>query len=228
MLPAVLLAALLLTPKDIPFDGAGIAFVGNSITLGGNASSPSTTYASLVTDFLSRRSAQEQRRMFLSFDPSMDVAAAADAMKHDRRYVVVELGVHAAINETVSADTFRQIYASLLDCVTGSTTIVVAGTIPWLGWAAVDPIYERADEFSQIIIQEATKRQIAVADLWTETRLRLDLISTPQEHTFVGSGHGDNVHPNDAGHTVIAQAYERAITLEVEHPPKRGYDRTCH
>jgi hypothetical protein len=149
-------------------------------------------------------------------------------MKHDRRYVVVELGVHAAINETVSADTFRQIYASLLDCVTGSTTIVVAGTIPWLGWAAVDPIYERADEFSQIIIQEATKRQIAVADLWTETRLRLDLISTPRDSTFLGSGRGDNVHPNDAGHAVIAQAYDRAITLEVEHPPKRGYDRTCH
>jgi hypothetical protein len=48
-------------------------------------------------------------------------------------------------------------------------------------WAAITPGYERADLFSQIIAQEAAKRQVAVADLWSATKLRLSLISTPQD-----------------------------------------------
>jgi hypothetical protein len=219
--------ALALTPNDVPFHEGSIAFIGDSLTIGGNASSPSNTYASLVTGYIDSRAGDQQRSMFLSFDPLTDRAAAARAMKHDRRIVVIEIGVHAVIDQSITADQFRQLYGSLLECVTGGTTIVVAGTIPWLGWAAVDPLYERADEFSTIIKQEAVKRQVAVADLWSATKLRLNLISTPQDHTFLGSGRGDNFHPNDAGHAVIAQAYERAITLVLEHPPKRPYDRQC-
>jgi hypothetical protein len=136
--------------------------------------------------------------------------------------------VHAAIDESISPDQFRQIYASILDCVTGDGTIVVAGTVPWLGWAAVTSTYERADLFSQIIAQEAARRQVAVADLWSATKLRLNLISTPQEPTFLSVGRGDNFHPNDAGHAVIAQTYEQAITPEMDNPPERPYDRQCH
>jgi len=218
---------LALTPKDIAFHEGSVVFIGDSITLGGNASVPSKGFVSLVTNYIDNISGKQQRSEFLSFDPSTDHAAAAQAMRHNRRFVIIELGVHAVINQSITADQFRQLYASLLDCVTGGNTIVVAGTIPWLGWAAVDPIYERADVFSGIIVEEATKRQVAVADIWSATRLRLNLLSTPEDSTFVGSGRGDNIHPNDAGHAVIAQAYERAVTLELEHPPKRPYERQC-
>jgi len=228
LLPAVLAMALALTPKDIAFHEGSVAFIGDSLTLGAAASTPSETFVSLVTGFLDERSPKEQRSAFLSFDPATDLTAAQQAMQHNRRIVIIEIGIHAVGDEAISPDQFRQIYASILDCVTGDGTIVVAGTVPWLGWAAVTSTYERADLFSQIIAQEAAKRQVAVADLWSATKLRLNLISTPQDQTFLGVGHGDNFHPNDAGHAVIAQTYERAITLVLEHPPKRPYDRRCH
>jgi len=228
LLPAVLAMALVLTPKDVPFHEGSIAFIGDSLTLGGNVSYPSRDFVSLVTAYIDSRSGDEQRSAFLSFDPATDRIAAAQAMQHDRRFVIIELGVHAVINEAISSDEFRQIYGTLLDCVTGGSTIVVAGTIPWLEWAAIDPIYERADLFSQIIAQEAAKRQVAVADLWAATKLRLNLISTPQDRTFLGSGRGDNLHPNDAGHAVIAQTYEQALAAELANPPNRPFDRQCH
>jgi len=224
---AVLAMALALTPKDIAFHEGSIAFIGDSVTLGANASTPSKTFDSLVTSYLDERSPKEQRSLFLSFDPSTDLAAASQAMQHNRRFVIIELGVHAAIDESISPDQFRQLYGSILDCVTGDGTIVIAGTVPWLGWAAVTPTYERADLFSQIIAQEAAKRQVAVADLWSATKLRLNLISTPQDRTFLGVGHGDKFHPNDAGHAVIAQVYEQAIVPQIDNPPDRPFQRQC-
>jgi len=228
LLPAVLAMALALTPKDVAFHEGSIAFIGNSLTLGANASSPSKTFVSLVTSFIDERSSDEQRSDFLSFDPLTDPAAASEAMRHNRRFVIIEIGVHAAIDESISADQFRQLYGSILDCVIGDGTIVTAGTVPWLGWAAVTPTYERADLFSQIIAEEAAKRQVAVADLWSATKLRLNLISTAQDHTFLGVGHGDNFHPNDAGHAIIAETYEQALTAELALPPDRPFDRQCH
>jgi hypothetical protein len=228
LLPVVLAMALVLTPKDIPFHEGSIAFIGDSVTLGADASTPSKDFASLLTDYIDDASGDQTRSSFLSFDPSTDASAAAQAMQHNRRFVIIELGVHAVVDQSISPDQFRQLYGSILNCVTGGDTIVVAGTVPWLGWAAVTPEYERADLFSQIIIQEAAKRQVAVADLWSATRLRLNLISTPQDRTFLEGGLGDNFHPDDAGHAVIAKTYEEAIASQLGNPPKRSFQRQCH
>ncbi|MBE3111208.1 MAG: SGNH/GDSL hydrolase family protein [Acidobacteria bacterium] len=226
LLPAVLAMALFLTPRDIAFHGGSIAFIGNSVTVGASASDPSKSFASLLTAFLDERH-PEKRRIFISVDPARDLGAASEAMRDDREFVIIELGVHAVVDPNISADDFRQLYASILDCVTGGDTIVVAGTIPWLAWAAVDPLYERADLFSRIIAEEAAKRQVAVADLWSATKLRLNLISTPQDRTFLSDGRGDNFHPNDAGHAVIAKTYEEAIVAALANPPNRPFDRQC-
>ncbi len=228
LLPAVLLAALVLTPQDVPFDSAEIAFIGDSLTLGAAASSVSKDFAALVTRDIQSRDPDDKGSLFISVDPDTDLAITSRAMRHDRTVVIIEIGVHAANDLQVSADEFRQTYGALLDCVTDSHTIVVAGTIPWLGFAAVTPTYERADAFSQIIAEEAAKRDVAVADLWGATKLRLELISTPQDSTFVDDGHGDNIHPNDAGHALIAQLYDDAIAKELADPPNRPFDRQCH
>jgi len=229
LLAAAIAIAMVVALSACGSGGSGsIAFIGDSLTTGANASSQTNSFVSLVTSYIDERSPKEQRIYFLSYDPLKDPAVAAKAMKHDRRFVIIELGVHAVIDDAISPDQFRQLYGSILDCVTGGDTIVIAGTIPWLGWAAITPTYERADLFSQIIAQEAVKRQVAVADLWSATKLRLNLISTPQDPTFLGAGHGDNFHPNDAGHAVIAQAYEQVLAAELAHPPDRPFDRQCY
>jgi len=228
LLPIVLAMALVLTPQDMPFESAEIAFIGDSVTLGAAASSLSNDFASLVTRAIQGRDPDDKASLFISVDPNTDLGIASRAMKHDRNVVIIELGVHAAIDQQLSYDDFRTTYGSLLDCVTGGNTIVVAGTVPWLGFAAVTPTYQRAGDLSQIIIEEAAKRDVAVADIWTATKLQLSLISTPQDKTFVGAGVGDNIHPNNAGHAVIAQVYEQAISGELADPPRRPFDRQCH
>ncbi|MGA2286697.1 MAG: SGNH/GDSL hydrolase family protein [Dehalococcoidia bacterium] len=228
LLPAVLVMALVLGAKDVPFDGAGIAFIGDSLTLGAAATSPAEAFPSLVSEDLDRQGVEEQARFFLSFNPNTDIIAARNAMKHDRRFVIIEIGIHATNDLQITADQFRQMYGSLLDCVTGGDTIVVAGTVAWFAWNADSPNYQRAGVFSQIIAEEAAKRDIAVADVWTATKLQVNLISTPEDKTFLGTGFGDNNHPNDAGHAVIAHVYEQAISRELADPPHRPFDRQCH
>ncbi|MGD0766295.1 MAG: SGNH/GDSL hydrolase family protein, partial [Dehalococcoidia bacterium] len=212
------------------YDNAGIAFIGDSLTLGAVASVPSKDFASLVTDYLDKRGVQETKRIFIILDPGTDVplALATQAMKHDHFFVILEFGVHAVAAPQLSPDQFRQMYASVLDCVAGDDTIIVAGTVPWLGWAPDDPLYARAEQFSRIIAEEAAKRQVAVADLWSAMKLRPELLSTPQDYTFFGSHHGDNFHPGDAGHSVIAQVYDQALAGELANPPHRPYERKCH
>ncbi len=205
-----------------------LAFVGDSLTLGADASVPANAFAPLVTDYIDQVKGDQQRAVFISVDPKNDLKVTSKAMERDRQIVIIELGVHSVIDQSISADDFRQLYGSLLDCVTGEDTVVVVGTIPWLGWAAVTPEYERATLFSQIIIEEAAKRQVAVADLWSAMKLRLNLISTPQDSTFLDDGQGDNFHPNDAGHAVIAWVYDQALASQFANPPRRSFDRKCH
>ncbi|MGD0766323.1 MAG: SGNH/GDSL hydrolase family protein [Dehalococcoidia bacterium] len=221
-------AALLLTPKDIPYDNAGIAFIGDSLTLGSDASSLSKTFFRLVTHDLDQRGVQEDARLFISADPRFDLSAASQAAKRDRDVIIIELGIHAALDDAVTADDFRVLYSTLLNCVVGDDTIVVAGTVPWLGWDPGSDSYARAEQFSQIIVEEAARKQVAVADLWSATNLHAELISTPADHSFLPPYRGDNFHPNDVGHAVIAQVYENALAGELANPPERTYGRACH
>ena len=227
LLLAVIGVAAFALLKDLSFDNAGIAFLGDSVTVGAAASSPSKDFVSLVTQDLDQRGIQEDARSFISLDPNTDLAAAARTMKKSRRFVIVEFGAHAILDDQLSADQFRQIYAGILDCVAGGDTIVVAGTIPWLNWSANPNLNSRGDQFSRIIAEEAAKRGIAVADLWSAMNLRPELISTPQDYTFTSSHKGDDFHPNDAGHAVIAQEYEKALAAELANPPHRPYAGHC-
>lgn len=228
LLVTLVLLALFLLAKEILYDDAGTVFLGDSITLGMAASNRSNTFVSLLTQDLDRRGVHEKTGEFISVDPARSLAVAAHAMKKDRSFVFIEFGVHAAVDERITPDVFRQGYADILDCVVGDGTIVVAGTVPWLGWAPDNPVYSRAEEFSQIISQEAAKRDVAVADLWSATKLRTELISTPQDYAFLEPYHGDGFHPGDAGHAVIASVYAKALAEEMASPPDRSYQRTCH
>lgn len=228
LLITLVLLALFLMAKEILYDDAGTVFLGDSITLGMAASNRSNTFVSLLKQELDRRGVHEHAATFMSVDPARTLSVAAHAMKKDRRFVFIEFGVHASLDERITPDVFRQVYANMLDCVVGDGTIVVAGTVPWLGWAPDNPVYSRAEEFSQIISQEAAKRDVAVADLWSATKLRTDLISTPQDYAFLAPHHGDGFHPGDAGHAVIASVYAKALAEELASPPNRSYQRTCH
>jgi lysophospholipase L1-like esterase len=215
------------TAREVSRDPAGIAFIGDSITMGGAASSPAKTFTSLVTEDLDLRGAQETEHTYISLDPNSDLTVAAQAATQAPHFVIIELGVHAALAESVSPDQFRQTYASLLDCVSSGGAIVVAGTIPWLGWAPDSSAYARVEQFSRIIAEEAAKRQVAVADLWSATNLNQKVLSSPNDYAFLGSQHGDNFHPGDAGHALIAQVYAKAIDGARARPSNQPSEMVC-
>jgi hypothetical protein len=51
---------------------------------------------------------------------------------------------------------------------------------------------------------------LVVADLWTHTDLRMELISTPADTSHIDPYRGDFLHPNDLGHRVMADAFWKA------------------
>jgi hypothetical protein len=215
------------TPTSQPQSGAGIAFVGDSVTLGWYASTVAKTYFSLVSQTIDERVGPRAAGMFISIDPVNDLAVAAEAARQNSQFIIIELGVHFMAMDGWTPDAFRDRYASLLDCVVGDSTIVVAGTIPWLGWKPGSLAYVRAEIESRIIAEEAAKRQVAVADLWSAMRLRPELVSRHQDGTFLWPFRGDNTHPGDAGHAVIAWMYVKALAEEIANPPQRPYERQC-
>jgi hypothetical protein len=83
--------------------------------------------------------------------------------------------------------------------------------------------------FSQIIREEASKRGIAVADLWAATDKREDAISQPGQPCFMGKEcQGDGYHPGDIGHALIAQAYAKALDVALATPPTHQYVNRCN
>lgn len=206
---------------------ADVAFVGDSITVGHRASRLSETFAAFVSRELKEDGLDIESRLFISVNPDRNAAVVREAMSGAPEIVVLELGVHSVIEGHISADAFRARYRVLLDCVAARDTIAVVGTIPWLGWDADSEEFSRAALFSEIIRQEADRKEVGVADLWTATKLNSSFLSRPGDRFFLPPYHGDSFHPGDAGHALIARLYLEQLRDALERPPDRPYERSC-
>ena len=226
-------------PKESPASGkvdpyqppvshvAPVVFMGDSITMGAWVSSKQDMFVNRVWQALQARGVQGPAESLWTLDAFTDLPTAQKAAVQDRKLIIVEVGVHwAAVFDDAG---FRQAYGAMLDCLQGSGAVVVVGTIPWLGWAPDDPVYAEMSRFSEIIREEAAKRDISVADLWAATDGREDALSRPNEACFSAPGcHGDNHHPGDIGHALIARSYIQALESALVNPPDRPYEFRCN
>jgi lysophospholipase L1-like esterase len=206
---------------------ARVAFMGDSITMGYLASRPSKAFTSLVASSLTEMGLETESELFVSVNPRRNVAFAQDTMADDPDIVLIEVGVHAVLTEDLTEDEFRAGYRRILDCIIGGDTVVVVGTVPWLGWDRAGRTYARAASFSEIIRQEAAEKDAEVADLWTATTLRDDLLSRPEDRAYFPPHHGDSFHPGDEGHALIARLYVEQLRDALKRPPERPYEREC-
>ncbi len=87
---------------------------------------------------------------------------------------------------------------------------VIPSTLAWLGSEPGTFAFEASLRINGIIRRLAAERGLVVADLWSPTVLRWELLSTPQDVSFVPPHTGDDLHPNDAGHRVLAEAFWKA------------------
>jgi lysophospholipase L1-like esterase len=115
--------------------------------------------------------------------------------------IVVEHGIHAitASDKEVSKDPaeFRRLYGALLDKAQSLSSEVVVVNIPFLLWD--ERHAAKAEVYNQIIQEEAAARGIPVADAWG-----------PLKACGQPCFSSDNVHPNDQGHRLLADAILQA------------------
>lgn len=190
-----------------------IVFFGDSLTQGLHASRPELSYRGIITARLAdTRDAGDT--MAVIQDP---VGLLDDAQRRlpavlaaRPSLVFLELGHHEMWADEQQLNLFESRYADILDRLIAGGADVVPSTLAWLGDTPGSYQYQAARRINAIIRGLAAERGLVVADLWTPTDLRMELISTPADTSYIDPYRGDFLHPNDLGHRVLADAFWKA------------------
>jgi lysophospholipase L1-like esterase len=189
-----------------------VLFLGDSLTSGLLSSSEMNSFKYLLAERLEADAGSAIGRNL----PEIEKIWRAWGWKPD--IVVLEIGLndvsrlgYNALPEIIWA----RRYGGLLDSFTSYGIQVVVCTM----FHAVDENhrdYQKYLRYNQYIRQEAERRDISVADLWQATQdcpecRSSSEISAPYPPIFAG----DNFHPSDSGHRLIADVIYQAI-VEIE------------
>jgi lysophospholipase L1-like esterase len=195
---------------DVP---GAIVFFGDSLTYGLHASAPERTFRAILTARLARTREHGPVLAFIQ-DPMglLDDAQQKLPLVLAARpsLVFLELGHHEIWSDEEQIARFEARYADILDRLLASGAEVIPSTLAWLGSEPGTFAFEASLRINGIIRRLAAERGLVVADLWSPTVLRWELLSTPQDVSFVPPHTGDDLHPNDAGHRVLAEAFWKA------------------
>lgn len=187
-----------------------VAFLGDSLTYGLNASSPARMYRQLLVERI--HGDRPISDVFAAFQDPYGLTDDAllrvdDVVRFRPDVVILEIGNHEVFAGEAFIDVFPYLYDSLLYRLQLTGATVIVSTPAWLGYAAESREYRDALRIDSEVRRLAARRGIAVADLWTPTVGRSDLISRPGDPNFIPPYDGDDLHPNDAGHRVLAEAF---------------------
>lgn len=190
--------------------GPVIVFFGDSLTAGLHASSPDASYRQLLLKRLAATHDAGPSYAFIQ-DPLglLDDAQAKVPLVLAARptLVFLELGHHEIWSDEGQVERFESRYADILDHLLRGGSEVVPSTLAWLGADPDSFAYRASLRINDTIRRLAAARGLDVADLWSLTDRRPELLSTPDDVSFVEPYRGDDLHPNDAGHHVLADAF---------------------
>lgn len=125
--------------------------------------------------------------------------------------VVIEIGLNDVSNPQQTDTEWRSTYAALVAQIQATGARVVLTTM-FHGVGQSHPNYATYELYNQHIATVAANRGAVVADVWETTRGCAGCISqqgTPSP--FAPYWQGDNFHPSDAGHELIAQTIYEAM-----------------
>ena len=206
-------------PKKIPHS---IWILGDSLTIGPHASSESNTYRNiLISKIQSRYPGQIYSTLWT---PVCTWAGLEKWWEEQSSYpdiLFIELGLVDVIAKgkkighciPTPQDEWAVRVGNVMDKILQSKSDiqVVVGTIPWAGWDKDSEFYKRAEILNSIIKEEARRRNIPVADLWSVTVGDRSILSRPDERSAFGPDfYGDSFHPGDKGHRRIAETFWKA------------------
>lgn len=215
---AVMIAVLALEPKvEAQARPLRVAFLGDSLTYGLNATTPATMYRQLLVERIhGDRPIGEVVAVFqdpygLTDDALLRVD---DVVRAQPDVIILEIGNHEVFAGEAFIAVFPQLYDTLLYQLQLTGATVIVSTPAWLGYVAESREYRDALRIDAEVRRLAARRGLAVADLWTPTVGRADLISRPGDPNFIPPYDGDDLHPNDAGHRVLADAFWTAYLAD--------------
>lgn len=205
----------MLLPRSLRAQAAEpvVVFFGDSLTAGLHASRPELTYRELLLDRLAAtRDAGPAVTVIQNPIGLLDDAQARLPRVIGARpsLVFVELGHHELWTDARQVELFEGRYADILDQLLATGAEVIPSTLAWLGYPPETFPYDTALYLNGIIRRLAAERDLVVADLWSPTDRRPGLISRPSSPSFFAPFSGDDLHPNDDGHRVMADAFWKA------------------
>jgi lysophospholipase L1-like esterase len=207
---AFLLGPLALARPASADRGAVIVFFGDSLTAGLHASTPDTSYRQLLLKRLAGTRDAGTSFAFIQ-DPLglLDDAQTKVPLVLAARptLIFLELGHHEIWADETQVARFESRYADILDRLLRSGADVVPSTLAWLGAEPGSFAYDASLHINDTIRRLSDERGLVVADLWSLTERRPELLSRPEDISFVEPYSGDDLHPNDAGHHVLADAF---------------------
>jgi lysophospholipase L1-like esterase len=200
-----------------------VVFFGDSLTQGLHASRPELSYRGILLERLAKtRDAGESTAVIQDPVGLLDDAQRRlpSVLAARPTLVFLELGHHEMWADEEQLDLFESRYADILDRIIASGADVIPSTLAWLGDTPGSFQYRAALRINGIIRRLAAERGLVVADLWTPTNLRQELISTPADVSHIDPYRGDFLHPNDLGHRVMADAFWKAYRTLRRHPER--------
>jgi lysophospholipase L1-like esterase len=189
-----------------------VLVLGDSLTTGCCATSITRTFRYLLADELGAALGGDGLRnlptVALSFDKYIPWGADL---------IVLEVGINDAIRfgpNLIAEEEYPAAYGVLLDrmLATGATVVVVT---PFAVVRRGTEHYPALLRYRQHILAEAAKRPgVIIADVWAATEHCRECRSKAETVTaFPPLYRGDDFHPSDEGHRVIAETILQALGL---------------
>lgn len=184
--------------------------LGDSLTSGLYASHEQATFASILASDLG---------MHLARKPVGSLPGAVAEWERVKGWhpaiVVIEVGLNDVSKGVLTDGEWDGMYNKLLADISDSGAIPVACTMFWGGIGPEHPNYARYERYNQIIRDAAADQDARLVDLWGITYNKPAYVSNAKEVSYWGPHyHGDNFHPSDLGHAVIAESISYVILEE--------------
>lgn len=183
-----------------------LLIIGDSLTSGLYATSENSTFARLVADATGMQLARR-------YSKNLEMATATWSEVRGWRpaVIVLEVGLNdvsgGKVNSAWAVD-----YERLVRDMLGSGATVIVCTVFYGGIQTRHPNYAIYQQVNVDIAQAAAATSAKLADLWTATNGCVECVSAPgQDSYFAPHYHGDNFHPSDYGHEMIADVVVDAI-----------------
>lgn len=187
-----------------------LAFLGDSLTLGLHASADERMYREILARRILGRNggttvATVVQHPFGMTDDAINRMGPVLDSRPD--VIILEIGNHEVFAGPEQIELFPARYDTLLAYLQGTGATVIAGTVAWLNYPITSREYSHSLRVNALIRELCARRGIAVADLWSATVFRPEYISVPEQPSVIQPFEGDYLHPNDAGHQALADAF---------------------